>query len=150
MSKVPYIKEGSICPTIFDINIKYIDGIIKKFIPNLSIDEEITLWGNKVVLFSVIYHEGEQSDCRHYTSGFMMENTWFLICDTKFWGQQKLQCNSRNIIVTYILFCKKRSNRFLTSLSSLNDNGKIGPTSDVISEASEILIRQSALKELEK
>ena len=43
---------------IIQLNIfKYIDGISKKFIPNLSIDEEISLWGNRMVLSAVIYHE---------------------------------------------------------------------------------------------
>ena len=36
---------------IIQLNIfKYGDGFSKKFIPNLSIDEEISLWGNKMVL----------------------------------------------------------------------------------------------------
>ena len=47
---------------------KYIGGINKKVIPSLSIDEEIILWGNAMVLSGVTYHEGQQSDCRHYTS----------------------------------------------------------------------------------
>ena len=55
---------------IIQLNIfKYIDGISKKFIPNLSIDQEISLWGNRMVLSGVIYHEGEPSHCGHYTSG---------------------------------------------------------------------------------
>ena len=39
---------------------KYIDGISKNFIPNLSIDEEISLWGNRIVLSGFIYRKGEQ------------------------------------------------------------------------------------------
>ena len=51
---------------IIQLNIlKHIDGISKTFIPNLSIDEEISLWDNRMVLSGVIYHEGEQSNCRH-------------------------------------------------------------------------------------
>ena len=43
---------------IIQLNIfKYIDGISKKFIPNLSIDEEISLWGNRMVLSGVIMKE---------------------------------------------------------------------------------------------
>ena len=61
---------------IIQLNIfKHIDGISKKFIPNLSIDKEISLWGNRMVLSGVIYHEGEQSHCGHYTSGVNMNNT---------------------------------------------------------------------------
>ena len=35
------------------------DDISKKFIPSLSIDEEISLWSNGMVLSGVIYHGGE-------------------------------------------------------------------------------------------
>ena len=35
----------------------YIDGINKKFTHNLSIDEEISLRGNRMVLSGIIYHE---------------------------------------------------------------------------------------------
>ena len=85
---------------------KYIDGISEKFIPNLSIDEEISLWGNIMVLSGVIYHEGAQSYCGHYTSGVNVDNTWFLISDTRILRQQKLQCSSRDISVPYILIYK--------------------------------------------
>ena len=47
---------------IIQLNIfKYIHDISKKFISNLSVDEEISLWGNRLVFSGVIYHEGEQS-----------------------------------------------------------------------------------------
>ena len=43
---------------IRQVNIfEYVDGINKKVIPNLSIDEEISLWSNRMVLSGVIYHE---------------------------------------------------------------------------------------------
>ena len=35
---------------------KFIGGISKKVTPNLSIDKEIALWGNAMVLSGVIYH----------------------------------------------------------------------------------------------
>ena len=56
---------------------------------------------------SVIYDEGEQSDCRH--------NTWFLISDTRIFRQQKLQSNSRDISVSFILFYEKRSSNLFTA-----------------------------------
>ena len=41
---------------IIQLNIlRHIDGISKKFIPNLSIDEEISLGGNRMVFSGVIY-----------------------------------------------------------------------------------------------
>ena len=54
---------------------KYIDGISRKFIPNLIIDEKISLWGKRMILSGVIFHEGEQSHCRHYASGVNVNNT---------------------------------------------------------------------------
>ena len=35
---------------------KFIGGISEKVIPNLSIDKEIALWGNAMVLSGVTYH----------------------------------------------------------------------------------------------
>ena len=40
---------------------KYLGAIRSKVIPNLSIDREILLGGNRIILPGVIYHEGEQS-----------------------------------------------------------------------------------------
>ena len=108
LTKAVYVTQLSDA-LITKLNIfKYVDGISKKFIPNLSIDEEISLWGNRMVLSGVIYHEGEQSHCRYYTSGVNVDNTWFLISDTRILRQQKLQCSSREISVPYILIYKKR------------------------------------------
>ena len=59
------------------------DDISEKFIPSLSIDEEISLWSNGMVLSGVIYHGGEQSHCRHYKSGVNLDNRWFLISDAR-------------------------------------------------------------------
>ena len=38
---------------------KNIGGISKKVIPNLSVNKDISLWGNRMLLCGVIYHEGE-------------------------------------------------------------------------------------------
>ena len=54
---------------------KYIGGINKKVILNLSIDEEILLLGNTMVLLGVIYDEEQGSDCGPYTSGVQMDIT---------------------------------------------------------------------------
>ena len=71
-------------PLIIQLSIfKYIDGISKKFISNLSTDEEISFWDNRMVLSGAIYYEREQSHCGQYTSGVNMDNTWFLISDTR-------------------------------------------------------------------
>ena len=62
---------------IIQLNIfKYVDGISKKFIHNLSIDEEISLWGNIMVFSGVIYHKGEQFHCKHFIH---QELTWIIL-----------------------------------------------------------------------
>lgn len=43
-----------------------------------------------MLLSGIIYHEGKQSDCGHYTSGVKLNNTLFLISDTKILKQQKI------------------------------------------------------------
>ena len=86
--------------------------------------EEISLWGNRMVLSGVIYQEGEQSHCKHYTSGVNMNNTWFLISDTSILTQQKLQCNSRDISIPYILIYKK-NNFLVASPNSLNGTARV-------------------------
>ena len=72
-----------------------------------------------------------------------------IISDTRIFRQQKLQCNSRNTTVSYILIYKK--NDFLVALpNSLNVTAGVSSTSELISETAESVIRQSVLLELEK
>ena len=128
----------------------YIDGIGKKFIPNLSIDQEISFWVNRMVLSGVIYHEGEHSHCGHYTSGVNMDNTLFLISDTRILRQQKLRCSSSDISVRYLLIYKKKSNFVVASPNSLNCTAGVSSTFELISETADTMIQQSVLQELEK
>ena len=75
LTKAAYVTQLS-GALFIQLNIfKYIGGISKMFIPNLIIDEEISFWGNRMVLSGVIYHEGERSHCRHHTSGVNLDNT---------------------------------------------------------------------------
>ena len=132
---------------IIQVNIfKYIGGINKKVVPNLSVDEEIVLWGNPMVLLGVIYHEGQQSDCGHYTSEFQMDNTWFFISDTTVLRQKKFHCNSRDVSVPYILIYERRKNMLMPPSILLND------TTEILSSDStpDVMIQQSFIKELEK
>ena len=102
-----------------------------------------------MVLSGVIYHEGEQSHCGHYTSGANVNNTWFLISDTRILRQQKLQCNSRHTSAPYILIYKKKS--FLVAPpNSLNGTPGVSSTSELISGTTDSMIPQSVLMELEK
>ena len=116
----------------------------------MIIDEEISFWGNRMVLSGVIYQEGEQCHCEHYTSGVNVDNTWFLISYTRILRQQKLQSSSRDITVRYILIYKKRINFLLAPPNKLNGTVGVSSTSKLISETAQPMIRQSVLLELEK
>ena len=78
-----------------------------------------------------------------------MNNTWFLISDTRILRQQKLQCNSRDTSVPYILIYKKNSVLVVPPIL-LNGTAGVSSTSELISETAESLIRKSILLELEK
>ena len=81
-SKAVYVMQLPDALTI-QLNIfKHIEGISKKSIPNLSIHEEISHCGNRMVLSGVIFYEGEQSYWKHYTSKVNVDNAWCLISDT--------------------------------------------------------------------
>ena len=114
----------------------------------MSIDEEVVLWGNTMVLSGVIYHEGQQSDCGHYTSEVQVNNTWFFISDTTLLKQKKFQCNSRDVSVPYILIYERRNNLLMPSSSLLIDTAGI-LASDSAPDMVH-MIRQSVIKELEK
>ena len=68
---------------IMQLNIWKYDFAISKVIPNLIIDQEISLWGNRMLLVGVIYHLGEHSHCGHYTSGVKLQSTWLLISNRR-------------------------------------------------------------------
>ena len=62
MSKAEYIKKIDVTQLsdghIIQLKIlKFIDGISKNFILNLSIDEKNSLWGNRMVFFGIIMRE---------------------------------------------------------------------------------------------
>ena len=85
---------------IIQLNIfKCSSDISKKVVPNLRIEDEILLSGNRMVQFDIIYHDEEQSQCGHSTSGVKANNTWLLISDTRILSKQKLLCSSKDISV---------------------------------------------------
>ena len=53
-----------------------------------------------MAISGIIYHEGEQSHCGHYTLGVNVDSICFLISNTRILRQQKLHCNSRDISVS--------------------------------------------------
>ena len=79
-----------------------------------------------------------------------MDNTWFLINNTRILRQQKLRCRSRDISVSYILIFKKKKNFLVAPPNSLNGTAGVSSTSELILETAETMIRQSVLQELEK
>ena len=115
---------------IVEVNIFKCGGSIsKKVVPNLSIDEEISLWGNRIVLSGVIYHEGEQSHCGNYTSGVKVDNTWILISDKRILRQRKLQYNPKDVSVPYILIYERITNFLTAPPISLNGSAETSSTS---------------------
>ena len=72
-----------------------------------------------------------------------------MISDTRILRQQKLQCNSRDTSVPYILIYKKNSFLVVPPIL-LNGTAGVSSTSELISETAETMIQQSVLQELEK
>ena len=75
---------------------------------------------------------GEHSYCGPYISGVKLENTWFFISDTGILKQEKLQCNSRDMSVPYILIYKRRNNFLTVSPDKLNGPARVHPTKAVM------------------
>ena len=71
---------------------KFTHGRMKKIIPTLHIDEEISIFGNTMNLHGIIYHEGEQANSGHYTSRVKVNDRWFLISDSNVMNQDELSC----------------------------------------------------------
>ena len=126
---------------------------MKKIIPKLHIDEEISIFGNTMNLHGIIYHEGEQANSGHYTSRVKVNDRWFLISDSNVMDQDE---QSRALIgttnVPYMLIYKKKSN--ITSFSSVAINNNLNNRACSILEVkdtstSEVMNRQSVLKEIE-
>ena len=57
-----------------------------------------------------------------------------MFSDTRILKQQRLQCNSRDTSVLYILICKRRNNFLAVLLDLLNGLAGVHPTSEVITE----------------
>ena len=86
---------------------QFVDGVSKKVIPTLIIDEEINVW-DTMTLHAIIYHKGEQANSGHYTSGVKINDRWFLISDSTVLNQEvKLSCTAKDTSVPYILIYKK-------------------------------------------
>ena len=116
---------------------------IRKKVPKLSTDKEILLWGNRMMLSSVIYHGWEQPHCGHYISGVQKDDTPFWITDTRIIKQQKLYCSSKDNGVPYVLIYENLTN-FLTVLPNLlNGTAEVDLTSRLITETAETMIWQS-------
>ena len=93
MSKRQYMSHNYLIHYYTTKLFKCISGVRKK-VPKLSIDKKILLWGNRMMLSSVIYHGWEQPHCGHYISGVQKDDTPFWITDARIIKQQKLYCSS--------------------------------------------------------
>ena len=139
---------------IIQLNIfKYVEGAIKKMIPTLMIDEEIYLWGNTITLHAIIYHVGQQANSGHYTSSVRVNDTWFLISDSRVLLEQpKLSFTHRDSSVPYILIYKKRTGviiRTPISTNTTSDNNCASSTNEVDELLTpEMMMRHSLVKEL--
>ena len=69
-----------------------------------------------------------------------MDNTWFLINNTRILRQQKLRCRSRDISVPYILIFKKKKKILVAPPNSLNGTAGVSSTSGPILEKAETMI----------
>ncbi|MCH2406271.1 MAG: ubiquitin carboxyl-terminal hydrolase, partial [Nitrosopumilus sp.] len=115
-NKVDLISETSDV-LIFQLKLfKYIReyNTTTKVIPNLTVDEDLHLFGQYWTLHGIIYHQGEQAISGHYTCGINVNDTWYTISDTRVEPQQnkiRLSCRqyNRDSSVPYILIYKKRN-----------------------------------------
>ena len=62
--------------------------------------------------------------------------------DKRILMQRKPQRGSKDISVTYILICEKMTNFLRVPPISLNGTAEAGPTSELITETAEMMIRQ--------
>ena len=98
-----------------------------------------------MVLYGVIYHQGEQSHCGHNTS-VKADNTCFLIRDTRILRQQKLQCSSKEITIPYILIYERATNFLTTPPILLNGTAETGHTSELMRETAETIFDKLFLR----
>ena len=110
---------------------------MRKFHSGVSLSLSLS---NFIFTSGVIYHEGEQFQCGHYTSEDNLDNTWFWISHTRISRQQKLQCSSRDVGVPYILIYEKKSNFLVAPPNSLNGTAGVSSTSELISETAKTMI----------
>ena len=80
-------------------------GTLKKLIPNLNIQDEISLYGHCYSIHAIIYHEGERANSGHYTCGVKVNERWFMISDNSIKSTQqiKLSYKQTDYSVPYIL-----------------------------------------------
>ena len=130
---------------------QFVDGISKKIIPRLNIDEEIHIW-DTMTLHAIIYHQGEQANSGHYTSAVKINDSWFMISDSIVSNQDvKLSCSAEDTSVPYVLIYKKKTDAIDCVQSSVSDtpaNYDPSTITDIHTSTSEMMNRHSLLKEL--
>ena len=68
-----------------------------------------------------------------------VDNTWFLISDTKILWQQKLLYSAKDISFLYILIYDKITNFLTAPPNSLSGKAEVGPTSELVTKTAETL-----------
>ena len=105
-------KTNSIChlPDILIITLSFFkpvtDGFLQKFIPNLIINDSISLYGKNLDLFGIVYYSGQTMNSGHYTSALNLNGASYTINDDQISKGARLISLSSNGTVPYILICK--------------------------------------------
>ena len=105
-------KTNSIChlPDILIITLSFFkpvkDGFVQKFIPNLIINDSISLYGKNLDLFGIVYYSGQTMNSGHYTSALNLNGAWYTINDDQISKGARLISLSSDGTVPYILIYK--------------------------------------------
>ena len=114
-------------------------GFIEKIIPNLNIDESLSLYGKTLNLSAITYHDGPNTTSGHYTSSVKINESWFKISDNYISEGAKFSCLSTETTTPYVLIYKNISSDHVhaieNSLATMSE-GTVGQNS-FISTANE-------------
>ena len=93
-------------------------GFIEKVIPNLNIDESLSLYGKTLNLSAIIYHDGPNTTSGHYTSSVKINESWFTISDSYISEGAKFFCLSTETTTPYVLIYKNNSSHRVNAIEN--------------------------------
>ena len=137
----------------------------EKIIPNMNLDETLSLFGKTLTLHGIIYHSGPNTNSGHYTSAVRLNDTWYTINDERISEGVKLYCVSTDTTVPYILIYKSDSIPYTNSRVEFNcntrstipvksyiktamENSKYSQFESNVSKNSEKKLRESMINEI--